>query len=124
MKFEDEYWVLTEQDAINYAKTLVVSSECEHQLNPNKPYYNYEYCFKHAKKQLDRNSKLNEKQLKLLTLRKMILKQRQRFYDDPMIKSCFSNIENWYHHLGKIRLNKIFLKENQHQIDKVLGMNK
>ena len=124
MKFENEYWVLTKEDAINYAKTLVINSECENLLNDNKPVYTYEHCLLHAKKQLKRNINLTQKERKLLHLKKMILKAEHRFYNDEMIKSVFKTLDNWYSHLGKIRLNKIFKEENRQHLEKVKSFSK
>lgn len=121
MRFEDEYWVLTKEDAINYAKSLEVSSDCEHLLNPDKPKYTYDYCLLHAKKQLKRNLSLSERDRKILTLQKMILKQRNRFHNDDMIRSIFKTERNWFQHLANIKLNSIFDKLNRHNLEKVLN---
>lgn len=124
MKFEDEFWVTTKELAISYAKTLVASSECEHMMDSNKPTYPLAHCLVHAKKQLRRNISLSEKERKLFYLQKIILKQEERFYNDELIRNCFGKLEDWYAHLGEIKLNKIFLKENHAQLNKVKSFSK
>lgn len=124
MKFEDEYWILTKEDTINYAKLLVVNSECENIMDSNKPTYSYDYCLNHAKKQLKRNISLDGKQRKILTLKKIISRMKTRYETDEIVKNVFPTIEEWFDYLGTAcKLNPIFRKENYDMLNKLSGLN-
>ena len=124
MKFEEEYWVLTKEDAINYAKTLVSNSECERIMNSNKPSYNFEVCIRHAKIQLKRNLSMSEKERKIAYLKKLIIKMHTRYHTDEIVREAFPKIEQWFDYLGKeCRLNPIFKAENYEMLMKISGVS-
>lgn len=123
MKFEDEFWVITKEDAINYAKLLVANSECENIMNNNKPSYSYEFCLKHAKQQLKRNLGMSEKERKIAHLKKLIFKMKDKYDNDEIINNSFLKLENWFHYLGsQCKLNPIFRNENHEKLQKISGI--